>query len=152
MCVSYKGRMPICHDMVWLYLVPRLSISLSSVLWQSRCSGRPNFCKFLSLRWTMGAWLSRSVEIEYEGKNARFSLPLNDKNETDLAKIYEQLMRTFNIPLDTNITGFVCDTQTEGPICPFRLIGGLRGECVLHISGSCSENQLNQSSAYLNIY
>ncbi len=75
----------------------------------------------------MGSWLSRCVEIEYEGETARFSLPLNDKNETDLAKIYEQLMKTFNIPLNTNITGFICDTQTEGPICPFRLIGGLRG-------------------------
>ncbi len=89
----------------------------------------------------MGAWMSRCVEIEFGGKTARFSIPLNEKSETDLAKLYEQLMKTFNIPLDTNITGFVCDTQTEGPICPFRLIGGLRGMYAFQISTLNNEEQ-----------
>ena len=75
----------------------------------------------------MGNLLSRCVEIEYNGKKAKFYLTLNEKNETDLAAIYEKLMRTFRIPFEMNITGFICEPDIGGPICPFRLISGLRG-------------------------
>ena len=75
----------------------------------------------------MGSWLSRCVEFEYNGVKAKFYLTLNEKNETNLAAIYEQLMKTFRISLDMNITGFICEPDVGGPICPFRLLSGLRG-------------------------
>ena len=85
----------------------------------------------------MGSWFSRCVEFEYNEKSSKFYLTLNENNETNLAAIYEQLMKTFRIPLDTNITGFVCEHHVGGPICSFRLVAGLRGT-ILYYSNQCA--------------
>jgi hypothetical protein len=89
---------------------------------------RPRRARVILDQWSkMGGWFSRCIEFEHNGASSKFYLTLNEHNETNLAALYEQLMKTFHIPLDTNITGFICEHAIGGPICPFRLIAGLRG-------------------------
>jgi len=43
---------------------------------------------------------------------------------------------------DAYITGFVVDAPRGGPVCPFRLLGGLRGgESPLSPEGDKSDNR-----------
>ena len=63
--------------------------------------------------------------MEYNGK----IVPINFVwTKIDLFAIYMQLMKEFEIPPDNIISGFIIDPELGGPICPFRLFEGLRGE------------------------
>ena len=66
-----------------------------------------------------------NIEMEYNGR----TIPLSFSwNKVDLSSVYGQLKKAFDIPDDTMITGFICDTPNGGLICPFRMFEGLRGE------------------------
>ncbi len=62
--------------------------------------------------------------MEYNGKVVPITFTWN---KIDLAAIYFQLMKAFEIPNETPITGFIINPDEGGPICPFRLFEGLRG-------------------------
>ena len=63
--------------------------------------------------------------MEYNGK----IFPIDFVwTKIDLFAIYKQLMKEFEIPPDTIISGFIIDPELGGPICRFRLFEGLRGD------------------------
>jgi hypothetical protein len=85
-----------------------------------------------------------TVEMEYQGKIATLTFHWS---QIDLQAIYRELIRVFNIPDDTMITGFVCDTPSGGLICPFRMLEGLRGMCSHNLLWSFLDTEISELTA-----
>jgi hypothetical protein len=72
--------------------------------------------------------LTKKIVVTHNGKTTEISLneKANQRGQLDFENIYDQLKRTFEIPDDETITGYILNDG--GAICHFDLIKGLRGE------------------------